>query len=109
MARHLSRRVAIVAVGELSSRILPGGPGGYEPDAAAFDRAVVELVAKADLAGLRSIDPARRSIAGEGLVPQPAAALAALPGGAPAEPPSYEHPFGVGYLVARLAPPDGEP
>jgi len=109
VARRLSRRVAIVAVGELSSRIFPGAPGGYEPDAAAFDRAVVEAVAKADLDGLRSIDLAQRSMADDALVPQLVAALATLPGGAPAEPPSYEHPFGVGYLVARLAPPRGAP
>ena len=97
----LPGRTALVASGDMSHRVLPGAPAGYHPEARDFDRAVCERVASGDLAGLRSIDPGLRGIAAEDVVDSCVVVTGALPaerrGG---ELLSYEHPFGVGYLVA---------
>ena len=97
----LSGRTALVASGDMSHRVLPGAPAGFHPRAADFDREVCERVARGDLAGLCEIDPGLRGIAAEDVVDSSAVVIGALgeePRGV--ELLSYEHPFGVGYLVA---------
>ena len=104
------RRVALVACGELSNRIFPGAPGGYEPSAARFDERVVEAFLAgggATIGGRSSLtdfSADERTNAGERLLPQLCALVEALPWTSRATLLSYEHPFGVGYLVASVAP-----
>ena len=105
-ADELGRNVLFVASGDLSHRLQPGAPAGYDPRGARFDAAVVELLAAGDLDGLRRIDPELVRGAGEcGL--RSFIALGAFLGGdtAPARVLSYEGPFGVGYAVATFGEP----
>ncbi len=100
-------RAAVVASGDMSHRLLPGAPAGYDPRACEFDSAVRAVLANArpvDLArDLAGVDPALRDLAAEDVVDPCLAVAGALPeGGARSEVLCYEHPFGVGYLVAVL-------
>ena len=102
------QRVLYVASGDLSHRLIPGAPVGFDPRGERFDRAVVDTFASGDWNGLLSINPGLTAAAGEcgyrslavlsGVV---AAARAA--GLQPRNRVlSYEGPFGVGYLVGEV-------
>lgn len=100
-ADELQRDVLFVASGDLSHRLQPGAPAGYDPRGAQFDAQVVELFARGDLDGLSHLDPDLVRGAGEcGL--RSFITLGAFLGSeaAPARVLSYEGPFGVGYAVA---------
>lgn len=109
-AKAINRKVAIIASGDLSHRLTPDAPAGYEPKAAEFDREVVRLVRGADAKGLINLDDNMVDKAGEcGLRPI-VMMMGALDGRAvEAEVLSYEGPFGVGYLVACLKPQGEDP
>jgi MEMO1 family protein len=103
-----SQRVLYVASGDLSHRLIPGAPVGFDPRGERFDRAVVDAFASGDWNGLLSINPGLIAAAGEcgyrslavlsGVV---AAARAA--GLQPRNHVlSYEGPFGVGYIVGEV-------
>ena len=103
---ELGRQAVFVASGDLSHRLQPGAPAGYDPRGAQFDAAVVEHFRRADLDGLRRLDPSLVRGAGEcGL--RSFIALGACLGAdaAPARVLSYEGPFGVGYAVAAFGEP----
>jgi len=102
-ADELGRDALFVASGDLSHRLQPGAPAGYDPRGTLFDAAVVDHFARGDLDGLRHLDPALVQGAGEcGL--RSFIALGAYLGAdaAPARVLSYEGPFGVGYAVAAF-------
>jgi AmmeMemoRadiSam system protein B len=102
-SRAINRRVALVASGDLSHRLIVGGPYDYEPTAHLFDEQVVEAIATGDPDGIINIDPGLRNRAGEcgyrsiiialGSVGETLRDHQVL---------SYEGPFGVGYMVAVL-------
>lgn len=97
----LPGRSALVASGDMSHRAKPGAPAGYHPRAVEFDRALTELVGAGHLDRIPHLDPELRELAAEDAADTSIIAAAALgfqPHGA--EVLSYEHPFGVGYLVA---------
>lgn len=104
-AARLGRRVAVVASGDLSHRLLPEAPNGYDPMGAVFDRRVQEIVAAGDPVALIRLDPLLVERAGEcGLRPM-VMLFGAFDGLAvAAEVLSYEGPFGVGYMVACITP-----
>jgi aromatic ring-opening dioxygenase LigB subunit len=62
---HSSERIVYVASADLSHRLLPGAPAGYDPRAPEFDQAVADNFARGDWEGLMSIDPALVRAAGE--------------------------------------------
>lgn len=103
-----SARVLYVASSDLSHRLLPGAPAGYDPRGADFDRAVADTFAAGDWEALLSIDSGLVKAAGEcgyrslvvlsGVV----AALEAAGDHARNHLLSYEGPFGVGYLVGEV-------
>ena len=96
-----SRHTALIASGDMSHRVLPEAPAGFHPRAVEFDQALTDLVARGRLADMRSIDPDLRELAAEDAADSSmivASAIGYQPQGA--EVISYEHPFGVGYLVA---------
>jgi aromatic ring-opening dioxygenase LigB subunit len=100
---ELGRDALFVASGDLSHRLLPGAPAGYDPRGAQFDAAVVDHFRRADLDGLSRLDTALVQGAGEcGL--RSFIALGAYLGAdaRPARVLSYEGPFGVGYAVAAF-------
>lgn len=97
----VDKRVAVIASGDLSHRLTPEAPAGYDPMGAEFDRQVIEAVKNVDVKTLLNMDRELIERAGEcGL--RPIFFLMGVLGGldASAQILSYEGPFGVGYAVA---------
>jgi AmmeMemoRadiSam system protein B len=101
-AEAINRRVALVASGDLSHRLIVGGPYEYEPTAHLFDEQVVEAIAKGDAGGVIDIDPDLRNRAGECGYRSIIIALGSVGSLRDHQVLSYEGPFGVGYMVAVL-------
>ena len=105
-AREIGRRVAFIASGDMSHRLLPGSNAGYSPVAHQFDDSVVALLSANDYRGLADIDPDLIEDAGEcglrsfitlgGFLDGTEHVTRVL---------SYEGPWGVGYMVAVSASP----
>ena len=99
----LRRPVAFIASGDLSHRLKPGAPAGFDPEAHRFDEAVVDAIQSSQPQRIASIDHGLRRLAGEcgyrsmlvglGVIEDAQTSCEVL---------SYEGPFGVGYLVAQL-------
>lgn len=102
-ADKVGRRVAFIASGDLSHRLKPQAPAGYNPNAHVFDEQVVDALRSNDPQKIIDIDFNLRRLAGECGYRSMLVAI-----GASAELPlscevlSYEAPFGVGYLVAQI-------
>lgn len=95
-------RWALLASGDLSHRLTPEAPSGYNPAGRIFDEAVVEALKQGRPAPLAALSPKTLDGAGEcGL--RSVMALLGLAGG-PLEVFSYEGPFGVGYCTALWVP-----
>jgi MEMO1 family protein len=100
---QLGRRVAFIASGDLSHRLKPQAPAGYNPNAHVFDEEVVDALRANQPQRIVDIDFDLRRLAGECGYRSMLVAI-----GASSELPlscevlSYEAPFGVGYLVAQL-------
>lgn len=54
-AKALGRRIAVIASGDLSHRLLQGSPNGYTPNGAVFDKLVMEALLKQNLSGLTDL------------------------------------------------------
>jgi MEMO1 family protein len=100
---QVGRRVAFIASGDLSHRLKPQAPAGYNPNAHVFDEQVVDALRSNDPQKIIDIDFNVRRLAGECGYRSMLVAI-----GASSELPlscevlSYEAPFGVGYLVAQI-------
>lgn len=100
---HVGRRVAFIASGDLSHRLKPQAPAGFNPSAHLFDAEVVDALRANEPQRIVEIDHGLRRLAGECGYRSMLVAI-----GAASELPlkcdvmSYEAPFGVGYLVAQL-------
>lgn len=107
-AEELGRDVLFVASGDLSHRLTPSAPAGYDPRGRTFDELLVHAVENGDFAALSSLDRSVVSGAGECGLRSFIALGGFLGDDARVEPHvySYEGPFGVGYLVARFGRPD---
>lgn len=104
-AARLGRRIAIVASGDLSHRLLPGSPNGYTPKGAVFDKTVMEALQKQDPAILKTLSRNLIDEAGMCGLPSVYFLFGALRHFRPVMPVySYEGPFGVGYGVALYLP-----
>jgi AmmeMemoRadiSam system protein B len=102
-ATAINRRVALVASGDLSHRLVVGGPYEYEPTAHLFDEQIVNSIASGDPEGVIGIDPDLRNRAGECGYRSIVIALGSLGENLrDHQVLSYEGPFGVGYMVAVL-------
>ena len=98
---ELPGRVAWVASGDMSHRCLPGAPAGYHPRGVEFDRFLTSLVEQGQYRAIADIDPELRSAAAEDASETSLIVTAASSFETEGrEVLSYEHPFGVGYLVA---------
>jgi MEMO1 family protein len=101
-------RIVYVASADLSHRLLPGAPAGYDPKAATFDRAVADNFARGDWEGLMSIDTALVRAAGEcgyrslAVLAGVVDAVESAGGRTENRLFSYEGPFGVGYMVGAV-------
>lgn len=97
------RRVGFIASGDLSHRLAPHAPAGFNPNAHVFDESVVAALRANDPQEIVEIDHNLRKIAGECGYRSMLVAIGAG-AGVPlsCEVMSYEAPFGVGYLVAQM-------
>lgn len=102
------RRILYVASSDLSHRLIPGAPAGYDPRAASFDRAVADTFAAGDWDALLSIDSTLVTCAGEcgyrslAVLSGVVDAYKEAGGTAHNHLLSYEGPWGVGYLVGEV-------
>src|SRR5262245_11284565 len=100
---EVGRRVAFIASGDLSHRLKPDAPAGFNPKAHAFDREVVAALRSNVPGQIVSIDHELRKLAGEcGYRSMLVAIGAGEDLETSCEVMSYEAPFGVGYLVAQI-------
>src|SRR4029079_1889800 len=102
-ANATGRPTAFIASGDLSHRLKPEAPAGYNATAYLFDREVVDAIHENSPHRIVEIDPELRRTAGECGYRSMLVALGAvnkLPRAC--EVLNYEAPFGVGYLVAQL-------
>lgn len=99
------RAYGLIASGDLSHVLKEEGPYGFNPQGPRFDAELLELLEEKDTEAILGLDDKYPEAADCGLRSF-AFCLGALAGaGVDMEPEimSYEGPFGVGYLVARLA------
>jgi AmmeMemoRadiSam system protein A/AmmeMemoRadiSam system protein B len=97
------RPAAFVASGDLSHRLKPDAPAGYNPAAHAFDEEVVDAIQSCAPDRIVEIDHRLRKLAGECGYRSMLVAIGAAAGvDHQCEVISYEAPFGVGYMVAQL-------
>lgn len=102
-ANKTGHRIAFLASGDMSHRLTPGAPSGFDPRARAFDQEFIELVKRGAYRELPAIDPALQDLAAEDVMDSTLIAVAATNWHAAGhEVLSYEGPFGVGYGVAVL-------
>jgi AmmeMemoRadiSam system protein A/AmmeMemoRadiSam system protein B len=98
------RRVAFVASGDLSHRLKPSAPAGYNADAHLFDDEVIACLKECEPSRIAAIDQDLRRMAGECGYRSMLVALGTVRETMQdCEVLNYEAPFGVGYLVAQLA------
>ncbi len=102
-AQRLSRRIAMVASGDMSHRLSGEAPSGFHPDAHRFEEEFIKCLQAGELRKLLNLEPALRELAAEDAVDSTVVAAAAAGWKADGHAVlSYEHPFGVGYGVAVL-------
>lgn len=98
-----SKRIAVIASGDLSHRLMPGAPAGFSFKGKKFDQRLIDLLKEKKVKDILNFDIDFVSEAGEcGL-----RSIIVLLGIIKSEKYnfelfSYEGPFGVGYMVARL-------
>lgn len=104
-AEAVGRRVVVIASSDLSHRLTPDAPAGYDPRAAEFDSKIVSLLEKFDVEQIAELDSALIEKAGECGLRSIWVMMGALDG-YKVQPRvlSYEGPFGVGYCVAAFHP-----
>ena len=96
-------RVAIIASGDMSHRLIPHAPAGYHPQAHQFDEYLVDHIRKRQLQLALEVPSALRDIAAEDVIDSLEVVAHALAfDGERTQLRSYEGPFGVGYMIATL-------
>lgn len=94
------KKIAIIASGDLSHRLMPNSPAGFTPQAKMFDSAFIRLLKAGNLKGIINMDPSIVEEAGECGYKSfliLAGALESLKYDTKVL--SYEAPLGVGYVV----------
>ncbi|HHW91829.1 MAG TPA: AmmeMemoRadiSam system protein A [Firmicutes bacterium] len=99
------KRVVVVASSDLSHRLTPDAPAGYDEKGRVFDAEITEAVRKWNVRGITGIDPRLAEQAGECGWRSIIMLSGSLDGFmVESQVLSYEGPFGVGYMVAVLTP-----
>ncbi|HXG41382.1 MAG TPA: AmmeMemoRadiSam system protein A [Dehalococcoidia bacterium] len=100
---RLGRRTVVIASADLSHRLSPEGPYGFDPAGPELDRCLEEAVARWDVEAVLSLPLEFRERAGDDAVPSLSFLMGALDGLA-VQPRvlSHEGPWGVGYMVAAV-------
>jgi MEMO1 family protein len=98
-----NRSVIVIASGDLSHRLTPEAPYGFQPEGRLFDERVIEALRHRRWGEIEALDPETIEAAGEcGLRPLTILLGAAGAAGLQSTVLSYEGPFGVGYPVVRF-------
>ena len=102
-AESLGRNIIFIASGDLSHRLKPGAPAGYDPNAKEFDEIVVSSIKEGKFEEITNMTAQIRQTAGECGYNSLMTAFGVI-GDKPDQNKvySYEAPFGVGYIVAKL-------
>lgn len=102
--KHLDKKIALIASGDMSHRLKADGPYGLHPDGAKFDKAFITALKNKEIDTILNLDEKYPEAADCGLRSFcfMLGILSAAKVNWQAEILSYEGPFGVGYLVARL-------
>lgn len=104
-ASSAGRAAVLVASGDLSHRLTPGAPAGFDPRAKEYDRQLVDVIDSGEFQRLFEFESGLLDLAGEDCLLSACVMAGALDGfAATSEVLSYEGPFGVGYMVARVVP-----
>ena len=102
-AAKADKRVAIIASGDLSHRLIPGSPAGYDPAGKIFDEQLGKFLSDMDIKSVMDLDQSLVERAGECGLRSVVIMLGALDGlNVKSKVMSYEGPFGVGYMVASF-------
>jgi len=97
--------IVYIASGDLSHRLTVSAPAGYNPEGAKYDKRIVELIKTVDYNALIGTDPVSMEKAGECGTRSFAIMFGAMSKDKlEGEVYSYEGPFGVGYMVAKISP-----
>ncbi len=99
------KKAVIIASGDLSHKLTPDAPAGYNKKGAIFDKKLLGLLEKGDIPGIFSIEDALVNEAGECGLRSIEMMLGAFEGkDISITILSYEGPFGVGYGTAVIEP-----
>lgn len=103
VANKLNRRIAIIASGDLSHKLLAEGPYGFAPEGPLYDRKITTALNVADFATMLEMPPELCDNASECGHRSFVIMAGTLDGmSVKSELLSYEGPFGVGYGVAKF-------
>lgn len=103
IVNYMSGRVAVIASADLSHRLTENAPAGYSPSAKFFDQKVIEILLQKDLSRLMKLEKHVIAEAAECGLRSIIILLGIMNGRKySTKILSYEFPFGVGHLAARL-------
>ncbi|MBU4338366.1 AmmeMemoRadiSam system protein B [Patescibacteria group bacterium] len=103
VSRDDSKKIAIIASGDLSHRLIPGAPAGYSARGKEFDRTIIEHLENRKIKKILALDKALVEEAGECGLRSIIMLLGILSGQRyDFNLLNYEGPFGVGYMVGRM-------
>jgi MEMO1 family protein len=104
---ELKENVVYVASGDLSHRLTKDAPAGYSEAGKEYDDFLVNKILSGDVEGILNLDTGLMEAAGECGTRSIIMMLGAMDGKKLMNQVySYEGPYGVGYLVAKIDPPD---
>ena len=102
--RESDEKAVYIASADLSHRLTRDAPAGYSPKGEEYDAQLIEKLKSSDVHGILSIDEAYMEEAGECGTRSIIMMLGAMSGNSiHTDVYSYEGPFGVGYMVARVS------
>ena len=96
------KRIALVASGDLSHRLIPQAPSGYSPQGKIFDKTMINFLSMGKTQEILDLDYDFIEEAGECGLRSIIILLGMLNDNYKFNLLSYEGPFGVGYLVAKM-------
>lgn len=101
--KEIDLDIVVLASGDLSHRLIPGAPAGYDQNAKDYDHKLVEYIKYNELDKIKEIDPGLIHRAGE-CGQRPIVMLTGILSEYEVETDlkSYQGPFGVGYAVASF-------
>lgn len=108
-AEKIDKKSALIVSGDLSHRLTKGAPAGYSPGGQEFDDHIYEIISSGEIRKSLIIDRELVKEAGHCGLPGIQSIAGIVDGKAiKTNVDSYEGPFGVGYMVARIEVENGK-